>query len=97
MVRKLSEVSVTFADDAAGGRDFVADAECRHHGLVLLRPLGLRPDEQEIKHDEDQHQRQHLQQRIRLGTRGRLGLGARDQPVHQELLFPLAEGSHFKK
>ena len=31
-------------------------------------------------------------QRIRLGTRGRLGVGARNQPVHQELLFPPDRG-----
>ena len=57
------------AEDAAGRDDFVADAERGDHGLVLLRPLRLRPDQQEIEHDEDQQQRQHLQQRIRLGTR----------------------------
>ena len=72
------------AEDAAGDDDLVADAERRDHGLVLLRPLRLRPDQQEVEHDENQHQRQHLQQRIGLRTAGRLGMGARDQPVHQE-------------
>lgn len=80
------------AEDAAGRDDFVADAECGDQGLVLFGPLGLRPDQQEIEHDEDEQQGQHLQQRIRLGTRGRLGVGARDQPVHQELLLPLDRG-----
>ena len=91
-VRNCSAGLGDLAEDAAGGDDFVADAERGDHGLVLLGALGLRPDQQEIEHDEDQHQRQHLQQRVRLARRGRLGVGARNQPVHRELLSPLDRG-----
>jgi preprotein translocase subunit SecD len=64
-------------------------------GTVLALPnvFGEAPALQLSRNDRTavtDDQRQHLQQRIRLATRGRLGVGARDQPVHHELLSPLA-------
>src|SRR5688572_3960026 len=40
------------ADDATGGHDRVSAADRRDHRLMLLEPLLLRPDHQEV-HDAD--------------------------------------------
>ncbi len=45
-------------EDAAIGHDLVAGRELADHFAMLLRALGLRPDQQEIEDDEDQHERQ---------------------------------------
>ena len=63
-----------FAEHAARGDDFVADAEVRDHLAVFFLSLVLRPDQQEIENDEDQDQRQEAEQRIGLPARLRVGV-----------------------
>ena len=48
------------ADDAALGHDLIAPAQTGHHGLMFLRLLLLRADEQKIHDREDQDQRHEL-------------------------------------
>ena len=57
------------AEHAAADDDFVALGERLDHRLVLLLPLHLRPDHDEVQHHEHQHQRQHAAQ-------GRFGAAA---------------------
>src|SRR5436305_12392314 len=47
------------AEHAARSHDLVALGERVDHGLVLLLPLHLRPDHDEVEHHEHEHQRQH--------------------------------------
>ena len=50
------------ADQAAGGHDRVATAQVGNHFLMLLHPLALRPDDQEIHDRKNRHERQDLDQ-----------------------------------
>src|SRR3954464_5898099 len=58
------------ADDAAAGHRDVVLLDRADQRLVLLRPLLLRADEEEIEDDEDEKQREHLHQEARP-SRGR--------------------------
>ena len=58
------------ADDAAGGDDLVALLQRLEHRPRLLRPLLLRPDQQEVEDDEDRDHRQERQQ-VAAGARRR--------------------------
>ena len=49
-----------FAEDPSGGDDFVVCGESGEHFAVLLGALVLRADEQEIKHHDDENQRQQV-------------------------------------
>ena len=61
------------ADQPAGGDDGVAAAHVLDHLLVLLHPLLLRPQDQEIHDDEDQDERQQRHQHVVAAER-RAGL-----------------------
>jgi hypothetical protein len=72
------------AGDAAIGQHFIATLDLLQHGLVLLLPLHLRADHQEV-HDGDQDDRE--QQRgqahaLRLAAGG-LGVGGGNQESKQ--------------
>ena len=64
------------ADDAAGGQHLVAALERPDHLAMRLHLLLLRPDQEEIEHHEDQHQR-HQRDQIEScrGAACRLGVG----------------------
>ncbi len=71
------------ADDAAAGDDAVATPQRAQHAAVVARLLLLRPDDEEIEYDEDQHEGCELHQGIRAVSE-RLRIGGRDE--HRSLL-----------
>src|SRR5262249_13901909 len=67
------------AHQPAGGNDSIAAAQVLDQLLVLLGPLLLRPQDQEIHDHEDQHERQQLHQHIIATERARLGKSGRHE------------------
>ena len=49
-----------FSEESAGGDDFVADGESGEHFAVLLGAFLLRANEQEVKHHDDENQREEV-------------------------------------
>ena len=75
------------SEQPAGGDDFVPLLERLEHRPRLLRLLLLRPDEQEVKDDENRDHRQERHQVAAEGCRGRtLRVRRGDQEVDQHVL-----------
>ena len=70
------------AKNTAARDDLIATTQSAQHFLVLLSPLLLRTDQQEIEHDKDQDERQEGLQLAAGSSQGRGCLGERGRNEH---------------
>ena len=72
------------AENAAGRRHLVADAEFRDHLTLFLGALVLRTNEQKIKRGEQRDEEQHVEQAaLGTGGAGRLRLSRIYEEIHR--------------